>query len=196
MPKRNPEVDAYLTRSDQWHAELKVLRAIVLECGLDEVLKWGKPCYTFEGHNVAILYRFKDFCALGFLKGALLADPEGVLVAPGKDSQAMRRLQFTDAKEIKRMKAVVKGYVQAAILVAKSGLEIDFKARRQLELPKELEGAFRKSPKLKQAFNALTPGRQRGYVLHFAGAKQSQTRVARIEKCTKKILAGKGFNER
>lgn len=196
MSKRDPKVDAYLKQSETWQRELRKLRTIALASGLTETLKWRQPCYTFEGGNVAVLHRFKDFCAIGFLKGSLLEDPEGLLVAPGEHSQAMRRLQFTSVSDITRMEQTVKAYVQAAIAAERSGLKVAFKAKQELKLPEELKDAFSQNPKLKKAFNALTPGRQRAYVLHFSGAKQSKTRTARIDKHTERILEGKGLNDR
>jgi uncharacterized protein YdeI (YjbR/CyaY-like superfamily) len=177
-----------------WQSEIKTLRSILLDCGLDEELKWGKPCFSFGGKNVAIIQPFKEFCALMFFKGALIKDTRGLLRSQGQNTQSALRLEFTGKEPID--KAAVKAYVKQAIAVEKAGLKVDFKAKRELELPEELTRVLSKNGKLAKAFHALTPGRQRGYVLHFTGAKQSETRTARIEKCIPMILAGKGMNDR
>jgi uncharacterized protein YdeI (YjbR/CyaY-like superfamily) len=179
--------------AQRWSREILKLRSILLDCGLDEELKWGKPCFTFEGTNVAIIQSFKGHCSLMFFKGALLNDPDGLLRSQGKNTQAALRLEFTSEAQIK--KAVVKGFVMQAVAVEKAGLKVDFKAKHELELPQELAQSLGKNRKLDKAFRSLTPGRQRAYVLHFTGAKQTKTRVARIEKCIPRILAGKGMND-
>lgn len=189
----NPKVDAFVNRAKTWRGEIEKLRSILLECGLDEDLKWGKPCFQFEGSNVAIIQPFKEHCSLMFFKGALLEDTHGLLRSQGENTQSAMRLEFTSEAQIK--KSVLKSYVNQAIAVEKAGLKVDFKAKRELELPAELTEVFRKDPRLAKAFEALTPGRRRGYVMHFAAAKQSSTRISRIEKCAPKILAGVGFNE-
>jgi uncharacterized protein YdeI (YjbR/CyaY-like superfamily) len=194
MSAQNLKVDAFVNRAKAWRAEIQKLRSILLDSGLDEDLKWGKPCFSFEDKNVAIIQPFKGHCSLMFFKGALLQDTHGLLRSQGENTQSALRLEFTSEAQIK--KAVLKAYVKQAILVEKSGLKVDFKAKRELELPEELTQILQKDRKLAQAFHALTPGRKRAYVLHFAGAKQAQTRIARIEKCAPKILAGMGFNER
>jgi uncharacterized protein YdeI (YjbR/CyaY-like superfamily) len=194
MSTPNPKVDAFVSRAKAWRGEIQKLRSILLECGLDEDLKWGKPCFQFEGSNVAIIQPFKEHCSLMFFKGALLEDTHGLLRSQGQNTQSALRLEFTSEAQI--TKAVVKSYVKQAILVEKSGLEVDFKAKRELELPEELIRILQKDRKLAKAFQSLTPGRQRGYVLHFTGAKQSKTRTARIEKCIPNILAGMGLNDR
>jgi uncharacterized protein YdeI (YjbR/CyaY-like superfamily) len=193
MTTRNAKVDAFVNRAKAWRGEIEKLRSILLECGLDEDLKWGKPCFAFEGKNVAIIQPFKEHCSLMFFKGALFEDSHGLLRSQGENTQSALRLEFTDEAQVK--KAVLKSYVKQAIAVEKAGLSVDFKAKRELELPDELTQILKKDGKLAKAFNALTPGRQRGYVLHFTGAKQSQTRTARIEKCKPKILAGLGFHD-
>jgi uncharacterized protein YdeI (YjbR/CyaY-like superfamily) len=187
-------VEAFVSRAKNWQDEIRALRSILLECGLDETLKWGKPCFMFEGKNVAIIQPFKEHCALMFFKGALIEDSHGLLRSQGENTQSAMRLEFTGKDQIR--KAVVKGYVKKAIEVEKAGLKHDFKAKRELELPEELTRILNKDRKLAKAFDALTPGRQRGYVLHFAGAKQSATRTARIEKSIPRILAGKGMHDR
>lgn len=194
MSVPNPDVDAFVSRAKRWRSEIQKLRPILRECGLDEDLKWGKPCYTFDGKNVAIVQPFKEHCALLFFKGALLEDSHRLLRSQGENTQSALRLEFRSEAEIK--KTLVKAYAKQAIAVEKAGLEVDFKARRELELPAELTQILKKNRKLAKAFHALTPGRQRAYVLHFTGAKQSKTRAARIEKCAPKILAGKGMNDR
>ena len=194
MSTQNPKVDAFVSRTKVWQGEIQKLRSILLDCGLDEDIKWGKPCFAFEGKNVAIIQPFKAHCSLMFFKGALFEDTHGLLRSQGENTQSALRLEFTSEAQVK--KAVVASYVKQAILVEKSGLTVDFKAKRELELPEELTQILQKNRKLAKAFHALTPGRQRGYVMHFKGAKQSQTRTARIEKCIPKILAGLGMNDR
>lgn len=194
MSKPDPRVDAFVSRAKAWRGEIRKLRSILLDCGLDEALKWGKPCFLFEGKNVAIIQPFKAHCALMFFKGALLRDPHGLLRSQGQNTQSALRLEFTSEAEV--APAVVKSYVKQAIAAEKAGLKVDFKAKRKLELPQELTRILQKDRRLAKAFHSLTPGRQRGYVLHFTGAKQSQTRTARIEKCIPGILAGRGLNDR
>ena len=194
MSAQDPRVDAFVSRAKAWRGEMQKLRSILLDCGLDEELKWGKPCFRFEGANVAIIQPFKAHCSLMFFKGALLQDSHGLLRSQGQNTQSAMRLEFTSEVEV--TKAVVVPYVKQAIAVEKAGLKVDFKAKRELELPEELTQVLKKDRRLAKAFSSLTPGRQRSYVLYFAGAKQSQTRTARIEKCVPKILAGMGFNER
>lgn len=194
MPTQSPKVDAFVSRAKTWQGEMQKLRSIMLECGLEEDLKWGKPCFAFDGKNVAIIQPFKAHCSLMFFKGALLKDTHGLLRSQGENTQSALRLEFTSEAQIK--KAVVAAYVKQAIAVEKSGLKVDFKAKRELELPEELTKILQKDRRLAKAFHALTPGRQRAYVMHFAAAKQSQTRTARIEKAAPQILAGKGMNDR
>ena len=191
---QNPKVDQFLTRAKAWSGEMQKLRALLLDAGLEEELKWGKPCFTFEGKNIAILQPFKAHCSLMFFKGALLEDKHGLLRSQGENSQSALRLEFTSEAQIK--KSVLESYVKGAIAVEKQGLKVDFKAKRELELPEELTQFLKKDKKLAKAFDALTPGRQRAYVMHFNGAKQAQTRSARIEKSIPAILAGKGLNDR
>ena len=177
---KNPKVDAYVSRAERWRDETEALRAILLDCGLSEELKWGKPCYTFQGRNVVIIQGFKPHCALMFFKGALLRDPEGVLVEQGKNSQAARRMEFTEVGQVLAVEPTLKAYLAQAIEVEQAGLEVDFKAKRELVFPVELVDAFDENPDLGAAFDALTPGRQRAYVLHFSGAKKPATRATRI----------------
>jgi uncharacterized protein YdeI (YjbR/CyaY-like superfamily) len=194
MSAQRSKIDAFVSRAKNWQGEIQALRSMLRDCGLDEELKWGKPCFMFEGRNVAIIQPFKEHCSLMFFKGALIQDTHSLLRSQGGNTQSAMRLEFTSKDQIK--KAVVKTYVKQAIAVEKAGLNVDFNARRELELPEELTQILNKDSKLAKAFHALTPGRRRGYVLHFTGAKQSKTRTARIEKCIPRILAGKGMNDR
>ena len=176
-----------------WQAELAALRALVLASGLAEECKWGVPCYTFEGGNVVIIHSFKEYCGLLFFKGALLKDPKGILIQQTENVQAARQLRFTDVRDIVKLKPTIKAYLQEAIAVEKAGLKVSMKPTAEFAMPEEFQAKLDVSPALKTAFEALTPGRQRGYLLHFAAAKQSKTREARIEKCTPQILNGKGL---
>jgi uncharacterized protein YdeI (YjbR/CyaY-like superfamily) len=194
MSTQNPKIDAFVSRAKAWRGEIQKLRSLLLDCGLEEELKWGKPCFAFEGSNVAIIQPFKEHCSLLFFKGALFEDTHRLLRSQGKNTQSALRLEFTSEAQIS--KAVLKSYVKQAIAVEKAGLKVDFKAKRELELPEELTQILHKDRKLAKAFHSLTPGRQRAYVLHFTSAKQSQTRTARIEKCIPQILAGIGMNDR
>lgn len=187
-------MDAFVNRAGKWRCEARELRSILLECGLEEDLKWGKPCFMFEGRNVAIIQPFKEHCSLMFFKGALLDDTHGVLRSQGKNSRSAMRLEFTAEARVK--KAVVKSYVMQAIAVERAGLELDRRATNELELPGELAGILKRDRELAGAFRALTAGRRRAYVLQFTDAKRSTTRAARIEKCRSRILAGKGMNDR
>ena len=195
-PKSNSPVDGYLHALAQWREETEALRAIALDCGLAEELKWGKPCYAFEGSNVVILQAFKASCTLLFCKGALLKDPKRLLLKPGENTQAARVMRFTSTSEIKAKRTAIKSYIKEAIAAEKAGLEVSYKKITEFVRPVELERKLAASPALKAAFEALTPGRQRAYLLHFSGAKQSETRAARVEKCIPQILAGKGLNDR
>jgi uncharacterized protein YdeI (YjbR/CyaY-like superfamily) len=193
MNTANAKVDAFIARAKTWRGEMEKLRAILRSCGLEEALKWGKPCFQFEGKNIAILQPFKQHCSLMFFKGALLEDPRELLRSQGENTQSALRLEFTGEEQIKR--SLVAGFVKQAIAVEQSGRKVDFKAKRELVLPDELTLALKKSPALAKAFAALTPGRRRGYAMHIAAAKQSRTRHDRIAKCAPKILAGKGMND-
>lgn len=194
MATPNPRVEAFVSRASAWRGVMQKLRSILLECGLDEDLKWGKPCFLFDGRNVAIIQPFKEQCALMFFKGALLEDTRGLLRSQGEHTQSAMRLEFTSEAQVS--KAAVTPYVKQAIALEKAGVRVDFKAKRELELPEELTRMLQKDSRLATAFHSLTPGRQRAYVLHFAGAKQSQTRTARITKYIPAILAGKGMHDR
>lgn len=193
---RNPGVDDFLLGETTWLKELLSLRAIALESGLTEALKWGKPCYMLDKVNVAILFSFKDACAIGFLKGALLRDEHKLLTAPGEHSQAMRMLKFTSLQQIAEREAVIRAYLSEAVELERSGAEIVFAEHETMEPPEELKAKFRSMPELEAAFLQLTPGRQRAYLIYFSQAKQSETRVSRIEKYVPLILSGKGLNDR
>jgi len=195
MNKKNPKVDAYFSKLKNWQEELKKLRTIFLDSPLTEELKWAKPCYTFQKSNIAILCGLKESCAIGFLKGALLKDPNGILIRPGEHSQSGRWLKFTSVRQIAETQPILKAYIQEAIEAEKSGLKVAFKKNPE-PVPEELQKKLNKNPALKTAFKALTPGRQRGYILFFSAPKQSKTRESRIEKCIPQILNGKGLNDR
>ncbi|MDN4082648.1 YdeI/OmpD-associated family protein [Paenibacillus polymyxa] len=192
----NPKVDVYLGKVNKWKAEMEKLRAIMLDCQLTEELKWGKPCYMFQNSNIAIIQGFKEHCALMFFKGALLKDLNGILIKPGEDTQAGRQIRFTNVEEIVEMETILKAYIIEAVEVEKAGLKVDFKKNTELIFPEEFQAKLDENPALKTAFAALTPGRQRAYIMHFAAPKQSKTRESRIEKCMQDILNGKGLNDR
>ena len=192
--KRNPKVDAYLSKAKQWQEEFGKLRMIILDCQLTEELKWGKPCYTFQKSNIVIIQGFKEFCALLFCKGALLNDPNGILKKPGENTQAARRIPFSNVREIVEMEPILKAYVYEAIEAEKAGLKVNFKKNPE-PIPEELQNKLDEIPALKTAFDALTPGRQRAYILYFSAPKQSKTRESRVEKCMQQILNGKGLND-
>jgi len=194
MTTKNSKIDEFVSRAKAWRGEIEWLRSILLDCGLDEDIKWGKPCFVFEGSNVAIIQPFKEQCSLLFFKGALLKDTHGLLRSQGENTQSAMRLEFTSVTQV--TKAAVKSYVTQAIAVEKAGLKVEFKAKDELEFPTELTQILKKDSKLAKAFLAPTPGRKRAYIMHFASAKQSPTRTARIEKCIPKILAGLGMNDR
>jgi uncharacterized protein YdeI (YjbR/CyaY-like superfamily) len=192
MNSMNPKVDGYLRKAKKWREEMKQLRRISLDCQLTEELKWGKPCYTFQKSNIVIIQGFKEFCALLFCKGALLNDPNGILKKFGW--QAARRIPFTNVQEISEMEPILKAYIHETIEAEKAGLKVNFKKNPE-PVPKEFQNKLDEVPALKTAFDALTPGRQRGYILYFSGAKQSKTRESRVEKCMQQILKGKGLND-
>lgn len=190
----NPKVDFYFSKG-KWNKELEQLRKIVLDCGLTEELKWGCPCYTFENSNVVLIHVFKEYCALLFFKGALLNNANGILIQQTKNVQAARQIRFTNASEIGKLAKVVKAYIYEAIEVEKAGLKVKLKKTAEFNMPEEFQKKLNKNAALKTAFYALTPGRQRGYLLYFSQAKQSTTRDSRIEKYAKQILKGKGLND-
>jgi len=190
----NPEVDAYIKRSGQWPAEMEALRPILLDAGLSEAIKWGKPCYSHDGKNIVIVQEMKQFLSLMFFKGALLADPAGVLVDQGPNSRSARRIEFESVEDVTRLADTVSAYVREAIDVEGSGLEVE--PPPDLVLVEELQQRFEQDPELEAAFEALTPGRRREYNLYFSDAKKAETRIARIEKHAPKILEGKGLRDR
>jgi len=191
----NPKVDAFLKRQDKWRPAFVKLRAILLGSGLTEELKWGQPCYAVDGKNVALIHGFKEYCAILFPKGALLKDPKGVLIQQTKNVQAARQIRFTSARDVTKLEKTLKAYVREAIDNERAGLKVKLKKTEDYELPEELESALAANPKLKAAFAALTPGRQRGYIFHFSQPKLSKTRVARVEKHTPRILEGLGLDD-
>jgi uncharacterized protein YdeI (YjbR/CyaY-like superfamily) len=191
----NPKVDAYLSRIEQWEDESRELRRIILDCELTEDLKWRQPCYTFQKSNVVIIQGFKDYCAIMFFKGALLNDTDGILVKPGKNTQAGRQIRFTNVREILEMEATLKAYINAAIEFERAGLEVKLKKTSDFEIPKEFQVKLDEMPALETAFQELTPGRQRGYLHYFSAAKRSKTRESRVQKCIPRILDGKGLND-
>lgn len=191
----NPKVDVFLNKTKKWQAEMIKLRKLILACGLNEDWKWGKPCYTLNGKNVVLLIPFKERCALMLFKGALLKDTHNILHQPSENTQGMRQINFTNLTQIIDLALVLKSYLSQAVAVEKSGLKVDFKSTSDFTIPEELQTKLDELPDLKAAFDALTPGRQRAYILYFAGAKQVKTRELRIEKCIPQILSGKGLND-
>lgn len=191
----NPSVDGFFQKAEKWRDEFAALRKIVLARGLSEELKWGQPCYLHQGHNVVLIHGFKDYCALLFMKGALMKDEAGALVRQTENVQSARQLRFTSLREIVEAEAMIASYVADAVEVEKSGRTVQRKETAEFSVPEELRRRFDEDPAFKAAFEALTPGRQRGYLLHFAGAKQSKTRASRIEKAFDRIFAGKGLDD-
>ena len=195
MNSINPPVDFYFNKNNKWLEELEQLRTFVLDCGLTEELKWGVPCYTFQKRNICLLHVFKEYCALLFFKGALLKDAQGVLFQQTKNTQATRQIRFTNVQEIVKMEVILKAYLQEAVEVEKGGLKVDFKTSAEFIIPAEFQQKLTEISALKTAFAALTPGRQRAYILYFSAAKQSKTREARVEKWMPQILNGKGLDD-
>jgi uncharacterized protein YdeI (YjbR/CyaY-like superfamily) len=191
----NPKVDWYFNKNQKWHEEIETLRTIVLSCGLNEELKWGCPCYTIDKKNIVLIHVFKEYCALLFFKGALLKDPNGILIQQTENVQIPRQIRFSNVKEIVKRKSILKTYINDAIEVEKSGLKVDLKKTKVLNVPEEFQKKLNKTPAIKVAFTALTPGRQRAYLLYFSQPKQSKTRESRIEKYLQHILSGKGLND-
>lgn len=191
----NPKADFYFNKATQWQQEIEQLRAIILSCGLSEEVKWGCPCYTFEDANIVLIHVFKEYCAVLFFKGALLSDPEGILIQQTENVQSARQVRFTNARQITELQSVLKAYIYEAIEVEKAGLKVPLKKTAAYSIPQEFQTKLQENPDLKKAFHALTPGRQRAYILHFAAPKQSKTRTARVEKHMRQILAGKGLND-
>lgn len=209
MSKLNPKIDKYLAvgcgrcslgntpecKVHNWTEELEILREIVLGCGLTEELKWSVPCYTFEGNNIAIVSAFKEFCSISFFKGSLLKDADGILVKQGENSQAARLAKFTDVSQILEIESILINCIYEAIEIEKAGLKVEYKDSSEYEMPEELQNKLAENEAFKNAFNALTPGRKKGYILHFSQAKQAQTRESRIAKAMPRIFLGKGLNE-
>jgi len=195
MNNKNPKTDFFFSKTKNWKEEFRKLRTIILGCGLSEELKWGKACYTFQQSNVVLIHGFKDYCALLFMKGALLKDAKGILIQQTENVQATRQIRFTNVGEIVQMEPVLKAYVKEAIEIEKAGLEVNYKKTSEFKVPKEFQNKLDAIPALRVAFDALTPGRQRGYLLYFSGAKQSKTRDSRVEKCMPQILKGKGLDD-
>jgi uncharacterized protein YdeI (YjbR/CyaY-like superfamily) len=206
MTKMNPKVDFYFSKAKKWQEELEKLRMIILDCGLTEELKWGVPCYTrptgspgraFQKSNIVLIHVFKEYCAVLFFKGALLNDTNGILIQQTKNVQAARQIRFTSVREIVEMKTILKAYIYESIEVEKAGLKVNFKKTTEFKIPEEFQNKLSAEggPALKTAFHALTPGRQRAYILYFSAPKQSKTRESRVEKCMQQILNGKGLND-
>ena len=194
MPK-NPKVDAFLKRAKRWQPEMEAMRDIALSCQLTEELKWGQPCYALDGANIVLIHAFKEYCAYLFFKGVLLKDPKRILIQQTEKVQSARQVRFSSVHDVVGKKALLKAYIQEAIKVEKAGLKVAMKKTEDFELPPEFKARLDKEPALKKAFAALTPGRQRGYIFFFSGAKQSKTREARVEKYVPKILKGKGLDD-
>jgi uncharacterized protein YdeI (YjbR/CyaY-like superfamily) len=191
----NPEAGAYFSNAKKWHDEFDKLRMIILDCQLTEKLKWGVPSYTFEERNIVLIHGFKEYCALLFFKGALLKDTNGILIKQTENVQAARQVRFTNVQEIVEMEAVLKVYIFEAIEVENAGLKVNFKKTAEFTMPGEFQNKLNEIPALKTAFGALSPGRQRAYILHFSAPKQSKTRKSRVEKCMQQILEGKGLDD-
>jgi uncharacterized protein YdeI (YjbR/CyaY-like superfamily) len=191
----NSKVDWFFDKSQKWQKEFKQLRTIVLACDLVEELKWGQPCYMFEKKNIVLIHGFKEYCALLFFKGALLKDPKGILIQQTENVQAARQIRFTDVSEITKMKAILKTYIYDAIEVEEAGLKVPIRKTSEFPAPEEFQNQLDKNPTLKKAFDALTPGRQKAYLLYFSAPKQSKTRESRVKKSMAQILKGKGLND-
>ncbi|WPO79217.1 YdeI/OmpD-associated family protein [Flavobacterium sp. KACC 22761] len=191
----NPKVDFFFDEATKWQEELEQMRVIALECQLTEELKWGNPCYTYQNNNVILIHAFKDYCAFLFFKGALLNDTDGILIQQSENVQAARHIRFTNLQEIIDLKSILKTYIYEAIEIEKAGLKVILKKTSDFPVSEEFQKKLDENPDLKKAFETLTPGRQRAYLLHFSQPKQSKTREARVEKHTQNILDGKGLND-
>jgi len=191
----NRKVDVFLSKEKKWQEEYVALRKIILECNLTEDLKWGQPCYTFENKNIVLMHGFKDYFAILFMNGALLEDAKGILIQQTANVQAARQIRFTNVREIVKMKTVLKSYIHEAVELEKAGKKVELKKTSEFNMPEEFQIRLDKSAALKKAFLALTPGRQRAYLLYFSGAKQAKTREARVEKYVKQIREGKGLDD-
>ncbi|MBS1494395.1 MAG: YdeI/OmpD-associated family protein [Bacteroidetes bacterium] len=195
MEKANPKVDWYFNKVRKWQEELKELRTIVLDCGLTEELKWGHPCYTLGKSNIVLIHEFKEYCALLFMKGALMKDAKDILVQQTENVQGARQIRFTNLKEIVKLKSTIKSYIKEAVAIEKAGLKVEMKKTSEYKIPDEFKNELKENSELKSAFEALTPGRQRGYLLYFSSAKQSKTREARVKKYIPHIINGKGLDD-
>jgi uncharacterized protein YdeI (YjbR/CyaY-like superfamily) len=191
----NPKVDWFFDKATKWQKEYEKLRTLVLDCGLTEELKWGCPCYTYEGRNTVLIHGFKEYCALLLFKGALLADANGILIQQTENVQSARQIRFTSVQQIVNMERIVKAYIYEAIEVERAGLQVKLKKTKDFKIPEEFQNKLSKMPALKTAFDKLTPGRQRSYICHFSQPKLSKTRTARVEKYVKQILKGKGLDD-
>ena len=191
----NPKVDFFFAKEGKWQKEYEKLRMIILDCGLQEELKWGCPCYTFENRNIVLIHGFKEYCAVLFFKGALLSDANGILIQQTENVQVPRQVRFTNTKEIVKLGSILKAYIYEAIEVERAGLKMKLKKPSEYKMPEELKRKLDKNRALKKAFEALTPGRQKGYIFHFSQAKLAKTREARVEKCIPQILKGKGLED-
>jgi uncharacterized protein YdeI (YjbR/CyaY-like superfamily) len=195
MNTMNPKVDFFFSKAQKWQEEFEKLRMIILDCPLTEELKWGVPCYTVDGKNIALIHGFKEYCAILFVKGALLQDTQGLLIQQTENVQAARQMRFTNVREIVEMEPILKAYLHEAIEVEKAGLKVNYKKATEFIVPEEFISKLEEVPGLQDAFEALTPGRQRAYILHFSAAKQSKTRESRVEKYIQQILDGKGLDD-
>ncbi len=193
--RTNPKVDFFFSKAEKWQKEFKKLRMIILDCQLTEELKWGVPCYTFQKNNIVLIHGFKEYCAILFVKGALLKDANGILIQQTENVQAARQIRFTNVREIVEMEPILKAYIDEAIEVEKAGLKVNYKKTSEFIIPEEFINQLEKVPGLQDAFEALTPGRQRAYIFYFSQPKQSKTRESRIEKCIPQILNGRGLND-
>lgn len=202
MNSTNPKVDWFFNKASKWQEAYEKLRIIALDCGLTEELKWGCPCYSIpvqptigKSSNIVLIHGFKEYCAFLFFKGALLNDAHGILIQQTKDVQSARQVRFTDAEQVTDMASTLKTYIYEAIEVEKAGLKVTLKKTSDFDVPAEFKNKLDQIPALQDAFEALTPGRQRGYLFHFSQPKQSKTREARVEKYIPQILAGKGMDD-
>jgi uncharacterized protein YdeI (YjbR/CyaY-like superfamily) len=191
----NPKVDFYFNKAGKWQEELEQLRTIALDCQLTEELKWGTPCYMHQKNNIVLIHDFKEYCAFLFFKGVLLKDPEGILIHQSKNVQAARQIRFTNLKEVTEQKSILKAYIYEAIEIEKAGLKVELKKTSEFPVSEEFQKKLDKDSQLKKAFETLTPGRQRAYLLHFSQPKQAKTRESRVEKAIPDILNGKGLND-
>jgi uncharacterized protein YdeI (YjbR/CyaY-like superfamily) len=195
MNRMNPKVDFFFNKAEKWQEEFKKLRVIILDRQLTEELKWGVPCYTFQKRNIVLVHGYKEYCAILFIKGALLKDAKGILIQQTENVQAARQIRFTNVREIVKMEPILKAYIHEAIEVEKAGLKVNYKKASEFIIPEEFQNKLDEIPALKTAFDVLTPGRQRAYIFYFSQPKQSKTRESRVEKCMQKILNGKGLND-